>query len=177
MAHLTGDISPRMPQDIRVGHRCPAGSALARRVTYSADMSHSSHYDTRSTRGVFGDVSLDCDDDRYLPQQGLRQTLTLFRDFSDLLVPYMAIRAIESSVGGLVALMLVCVHRAPRQHTLWVSHESPRVTTRPDGFWRPRFSRPGSWRAPDLRRVTAGRRAGAVTPQWPPPRRPGPGRW
>ena len=163
-----------MPQDIRVSHRCPAGSALARRVTYSADMSHSSHYDTRSTRGVFGDVSLNCDDDRYLPQRGLRQALTRFRDFSDLLLPYMAIRAIESSVGGLVVLMLVCVHRAPRQHTLWVSYESPRVTTGPDGFWRSRFGWPGSWRAPDLRRVTARRRADAVTPQWPPPRRPGP---
>ena len=57
-----GAAWPSSPQHTSVGHWRPAGLAPARRVTDSADMSHSSHYDTRVTRGVSSDVSLNCDD-------------------------------------------------------------------------------------------------------------------
>src|SRR5580658_4314181 len=105
-----------MPQDIRVSHRCPAGSAPARRVTCSADMSHSSHYDPKTTRRVFGDVSLNCDDDRYLLRQGSHLTMAPFRtcgEFSHLMWRFGWLRGVSTA---LVVFMLVCGRRVPRQH-------------------------------------------------------------
>ena len=44
-------------------------------------------------------MSLNCDDDRYLPRQGLHLTTGAISDFAELLVPCVTIQAVRASTG------------------------------------------------------------------------------
>jgi hypothetical protein len=67
---LVSAASLSSSQDTSVCHRRPARLAPTRRVTDSADISHSSHYGTKVTRRVLSDVSLNCDGGIYVASRG-----------------------------------------------------------------------------------------------------------